>query len=182
MEQSATKLFHAALCHLLNREGRGSQSRLSAQQNIDRGYLNAIVKGRKPGSEQARAKIAAYFRMTYEEMLSLGRNLLLDTSGESIEGKKWTIDDEGIEKSDSKVGSSHTVSSISECLRKTVEILGSDSICREVFAGLIDAFYEAISTQQVNHALQAELSEMKQRIACLEKELGESKCQLKKSA
>ncbi|MBU0910592.1 MAG: hypothetical protein KJ717_13580, partial [Proteobacteria bacterium] len=156
--------------------------RLANEQRIDRGYLNAIVKGRKPGSEQVRAKIAAHFHMTYEEMLSLGRNLLRVTSGESIEEKKRTIDDEVIEKSDSKVGSSKTVASISECVRKAVQILESDSMYREVLADLIDAFYDAISTQQINHALQAELSEMKQRIACLEKELDESKSQLEKSA
>ena len=76
MAQLISQQFHAALCHLLKKEGRGAQSRLAIQQKIDRGYLNGIIKGRKPGSEKVRGKIAAYFQMTYDEMLLLGRRLL----------------------------------------------------------------------------------------------------------
>lgn len=106
-----------------------------------------LSREESPDQNRSVQKISAHFRLTYEEMLSLGRNLLWDTGGKSIEEKNGTIDDEVTEKSDSKVGSSHTVSSISECVRKTVEILESDSMYREVLADLIDAFHDAISTQ-----------------------------------
>jgi len=66
MDQLITNQFRAALTHLLAQEGRGSQARLAKQQNIDRGYLNAIVKGRKSGSEKIRSKIASHFDMAYE--------------------------------------------------------------------------------------------------------------------
>ena len=39
--------FRTALNHLLKQEGRGAQVRLARIENIDRGYLNAIIKGRK---------------------------------------------------------------------------------------------------------------------------------------
>mgnify|MGYP003601852855 CR=1 FL=1 len=68
--------FRTALNHLLQQEGRGAQVRLARVENIDRGYLNAIIKGRKPGAEAIRSRIAAHFGMTYEEMLLLGRRLL----------------------------------------------------------------------------------------------------------
>ena len=69
--------FRTALNHLLQQEGRGAQVRLARVENIDRGYLNAIIKGRKPGAEAIRSRIAAHFGMTYEEMLLLGRRLLV---------------------------------------------------------------------------------------------------------
>ena len=56
MDQSAPNQFRAALTYLLNQEGRGAQTRLADQQKIDRGYLNAIVRGRKSGSEKKRTK------------------------------------------------------------------------------------------------------------------------------
>mgnify|MGYP001764718856 CR=1 FL=1 len=51
--------FRTALNHLLQQEGRGAQVRLARVENIDRGYLNAIIKGRKPGAEAIRSRIAA---------------------------------------------------------------------------------------------------------------------------
>ena len=76
MNQTFLKQFHAALIHLLKEEGRGAQTRLASEQEIDRGYLNAIVKQRKCGSDKVWDKIAHHFKMTFEEMLSFGRNIL----------------------------------------------------------------------------------------------------------
>ena len=90
--------FRTALDFLLSREGRKAQSRLSKEQNIDSGYLNSIIKGRKPGSIVVREKIAAHFELEYEDMLYLGRWILTgkdgsawnlpNTSGASSAGKK----------------------------------------------------------------------------------------------
>ena len=60
MIQSVAKQFHAALTHLLSEEGRGAQTRLANEQQIDRGYLNAIVKQRKLGSDKIRERIAEF--------------------------------------------------------------------------------------------------------------------------
>ncbi len=73
--------FRTALNFLLEREGRKAQSRLSKEQNIDSGYLNSIIKGRKPGSITVREKIAAHFDLEYEDMLYLGRWILAGKDG-----------------------------------------------------------------------------------------------------
>ncbi len=79
------KKFRTALDFLLSQEGRKAQSRLSKEQMIDSGYLNSIIKGRKPGSISVREKIASHFELEYEDMLYLGRWIL---SGN--DGKTWT--------------------------------------------------------------------------------------------
>lgn len=73
--------FRTALDFLLSQEGRKAQSRLSKEQNIDSGYLNSIIKGRKPGSITVREKIAAHFELEYEDMLYLGRWILSGNDG-----------------------------------------------------------------------------------------------------
>ncbi len=78
--------FRTALEFLLAREGRRAQSRLSKEQSIDSGYLNSIIKGRKPGSITVREKIAAHFDLEYEDMLYLGRWIL---SGR--DGNEWQV-------------------------------------------------------------------------------------------
>jgi hypothetical protein len=75
MNNSIAEQFRAALNFLLHQEGRGAQVRLAAAQNIDRGYLNAVIKGRKPAAEEIRLKISDHFGMLYEEMLVFGRRV-----------------------------------------------------------------------------------------------------------
>jgi len=88
MNQSIVKQFHAALTHLLSEEGRGAQSRLAIGQQIDGGYLNAIVKQRKPGSDKIWKKIADHFNITFEEMLSLGQHILNGENVSALETNK----------------------------------------------------------------------------------------------
>jgi hypothetical protein len=80
MSKTDTK-FRTALDFLLSQEGRKAQSRLSKEQNIDSGYLNSIIKGRKPGSITVREKIASHFELEYEDMLYLGRWILSGNDG-----------------------------------------------------------------------------------------------------
>jgi len=85
MNNSIAEQFGAALNLLLQQEGRGAQVRLAVAQNIDRGYLNAVIKGRKPAAEEIRLKIADHFGMLYVEMLVLGRRVQ-EESFETEEG------------------------------------------------------------------------------------------------
>lgn len=78
MGNKAQKQFVSALNFLLKKEGHGSQARLARALNIDSGYLNNILKGRTPGSQEKKEYIAEYFGLQYEAMLSLGRQLLSD--------------------------------------------------------------------------------------------------------
>ena len=92
MDQLITNQFRAALTHLLAQEGRGAQARLAKQQNIDRGYLNAIVKGRKSGSEKIRSKIASHFDMAYEDVFVLGRRVLEQAESSAANYENQTFD------------------------------------------------------------------------------------------
>lgn len=174
-------------------EGRGAQSRLAGQQNIDRGYLNAIVKGRKPGSEEVRAKIAAHFNMTYEDMLALGRGILgggegwtslKPKSGEELSTPQddKTIPNKSVVEFKSHKKTRDSRSGISEKIMKVVEILESDTHFSEVLAELIDAFHESVSLKSDNLKLRNQMKEMEGRIASLEKRLADEKDRGKKSA
>lgn len=179
MDQSIGNQFRATLSHLLAHEGRGAQSGLAGQQNIDRGYLNAIIKGRKPGSEEVRAKIASYFGMTYEDMLVLGRRILEEEGRISGEGPG---SDQGpaIHASEEK-GKNENIamnlprkggaarSGISEKIMKVVAILESGTNYSVVLAELIDAFHEAVNTQKDNLRMRNQMKEMEARIASFEK-------------
>lgn len=159
MKQTISKQFHAALTYLLAKEGRGAQSRLAQEHNIDRGYMNAIVKGRKAGAEELRTRIAAHFQMTYEEMLALGRTIL---DGDNVllpgenDGEEQDIPEE-------------SRPSISVELLKIFAILESDSRYSDALSSLADAFYEAGSLRKDNLALQERIKEMESRIADLER-------------
>ncbi|MGB3211845.1 MAG: hypothetical protein WBB19_14165 [Desulforhopalus sp.] len=182
MEQSISNQFRVALTHLLAREGRGAQTRLSSQQKIDRGYLNAIVKGRKSGSEEIRSKIANHFNLAYEEMFILGRRILegggepdltnVNAFGLSTTDKfpvfQTSEDDsefETVQKTE------EVAANISDKILKVIEILKSGTSYADSLAGQIDTFHEAISTEEENRALKNKLSGMESRIASLEKNL-----------
>ncbi len=76
------KKFRTALSFLLQQEGRTAQARLSKKQDIDSGYLNSIIKGRKPGSITVKEKIASHFDLEYEDMLYLGHWIQSGNQGE----------------------------------------------------------------------------------------------------
>ena len=91
MNNAIAEQFRAALNFLLHQEGRGAQVRLAVAQNIDRGYLNAVIKGRKPAAEDIRLKIADHFGMTYEAMLILGRAVEEGVLSQDTENSKSWI-------------------------------------------------------------------------------------------
>lgn len=161
MDQLITNQFRAALTHLLAQEGRGAQARLAKQQDIDRGYLNAIVKGRKSGSEKIRSKIASHFDMAYEDVFVLGRRVLeqAESSAANYENQTFdalttaeptpenTLGDDAI---DFKVPTKREggSSSIHTRILKTIEVLESDTKYGDLLAGLIDAFHDSLGTKR----------------------------------
>ena len=198
MSKSASNQFHVALSYLLRKEGRGSQTRLSTQQSIDRGYLNAIIKGRKPGSEDVREKIASHFNLAYEEMLILGRTLLEGdertkeytgkcpdgTADQEIPAILSQIADKGERGSGIKPlgNAAKNVYSISDKIRKVAAILESDTSHRDILAELIDVFYAAVDTEKDKVATQNQMQEMESRLADMERQLADEKSQYRESA
>jgi hypothetical protein len=73
---SAADCFRAALRQLLDDQGYGAQVRLS--KGIGRGtkHLNDVVRGRRTASMEFQERVAAFFKITPEEMIAMGRKLL----------------------------------------------------------------------------------------------------------
>lgn len=178
MNQTFLKQFHAALIHLLKEEGRGAQTRLASEQEIDRGYLNAIVKQRKCGSDKVWDKIAHHFKMTFEEMLSFGRNILdeveapvLDRSKREEIGFSQDVaiaSSEKIKKYDIAQKSEKATSDIPEKIVKTIEILGGGTGYSSLLSDMIDFVHKTINKEKENVLLKDKLKELESRLALLE--------------
>ena len=159
--------MRVALLYLLDREGRGAQARLAATRKIDSGYLNGIIKGRKPGSEAIWAKIIDHFGVTYEDLLILGRkvqekeeagqdDLLIKTpvAGLDSPSEEKTIDGAFQAKSDVIV--------------KAIQVLNSGTTYGDLLSELIESLHNAIRTDQENTALHTWASTLEQRVTNLE--------------
>ena len=191
MNQPISKQFHVALTHLLAKEGRGAQSRLAREQNIDRGYMNAIAKGRKTGAEDLRTGIAAYFGMTYENMLALGRAILdgenvlspgenQGAREEAVLSKVKKLENLVVESREPLQPENH-LPSISEIIMKVVDIMESDSNYRATVSRLIVDVHEKISAKKENLALGDRVKELESQLADL-KRLDYEKDEVRKSA
>ncbi|KJR98750.1 MAG: hypothetical protein VR65_19795 [Desulfobulbaceae bacterium BRH_c16a] len=160
MDQLISNQFRAALTHLLAQEGRGAQARLAKQQDIDRGYLNAIVKGRKSGSEKIRSKIASHFDMAYEDVFVLGRRVLQDeSSATNYENQMFDVlttaePTPQSAHSDDAVGFKVPAKeeagplSIQTRILKTIELLESGTNYGDILAGLIDVFHDSLNKKR----------------------------------
>lgn len=188
MDQLIAKQFGRALVFLLEKEGRGAQSRLAREKEIDRGYLNAIIQGRKTGSEHVRGKIAEHFHLPYEEMLALGRRLL---EAPGPQRGPWTRP--GVKRSSDNAakvpegtgdisGANTSTPRISETIRKAIIILESDTEYRSRLADLINTFHEELMAREEPAGLRTQMTEMEKRIAHLENMLADEKKGTRKSA
>jgi hypothetical protein len=178
MNQTILKQFHAALTHLLEEEGRGAQTRLASEQKIDRGYLNAIVKQRKSGSDKVWEKIAHHFKMTFEEMLAFGRTILEEAQAPVLDQSKSEQAEfpqdapiapaDKIKKYDIYPKSENATPDIPEKIVKTIEILGGGSGYNNLLSDVIDVFHKMINTEKENVMLKNKLKDLESRLALLE--------------
>ena len=200
MDQSATNQFRAALTYLLDQEGRGAQARLADLLGIDRGYLSAIIRGRKPGSEAKRSQIAAHFGMVYEDMLVLGRRIINGDDDPSRKGHagnpppaKEGLDTDTTENRAIDFKTSPITGSGPEDVSKKIitllQMLNSDTVYAGILDGLLDSYQETMSTDQKiqqlekeNLALRNEMQEMKSRLDRLESRSDSEKEILRKTA
>jgi len=169
----------------LSEEGRGAQTRLASEQQIDRGYLNAIVKQRKLGSDKIRERIADHFKMTFEEMLSLGRRIL---SGEDISVLKRNkmaevlssaphLDEQTKEISKIDFFPKQELASLSipDKIIQVIEILNAGSGYDNLMSDFIGAVHDMVSTKKENEALKNQLREIETRLVILEKQTDSEK-------
>ena len=161
MNNPIAEQFRAALNFLLQQEGRGAQVRLALAQNIDRGYLNAVIKGRKPAAEEIRLKISDHFGMLYEEMLAFGRRVQA--------GLVKTEEGKGAEGSDVEV-ESNSGNGISSKIEQVREILESGTGYDQVLSNLIDTVHQAIMVGRKSRKIENRLEEIERRLELVEKE------------
>ena len=158
--------FRTALNHLLQQEGRGAQVRLARVENIDRGYLNAVIKGRKPGAEAIRSRIAAHFGMTYEEMLLLGRRLLAgDTDAGTKSGGTVSRRTERVGK-DTGEGRGLQMDAgvhLADSLRKALDILESKTKLSESLVEVIAVYHEVLTAGR-DQELDTRLRALEERV------------------
>jgi len=181
MAQLVSKQFHASLIHFLSEEGRGAQARLALEQQIDRGYLNAIIKGRKAGSDKIREKIADHFGVTFEDMLSLGRRILNGEKGSDVceelveetkaisyERHKKLVDLESHRQDQKMLGD------FSEKIATAAKILGSNSAYGDFLASLnklLQASLEVDAVKRENDAVKEDNLKLQNKVSALEERL-----------
>jgi hypothetical protein len=178
MNQTIHKQLHAALTHLLEEEGRGAQTRLAAEQKIDRGYLNAIIKQRKSGSAKMWEKIAHHFKMTFEEMLSFGRTIVQEVEAhgldQSLREETGVSQDvpigpgNKIKKYDFIPKSEEAIPDIPEKIMKAIDILRGDTGYSNLFSDVVDAFHKTINTEKEHALLKDKLKDLESRLYVLE--------------
>ena len=161
MNNPIAEQFRVALNFLLQQEGRGAQVRLALAQNIDRGYLNAVIKERKPAAEEIRLKIANHFGMLYEEMLAFGRRVQA--------GLVKTEEGKGAEGSDVEV-ESNSGNGISSKIEQVREILESGTGYDQALSNLIDTVHQANMIGRKSRMIENRLEEIERRLELVEKE------------
>ena len=158
--------FRTALNHLLQQEGRGAQVRLARTENIDRGYLNAIIKGRKPGAEAIRSRVADHFGMTYEEMLLLGRRLLAGGTEAGIElgeavSRRTELEGKGTGEGRGRQEDAGV--HLADSLRKALDILESKTKFSESLVEVITVYHEALTAGR-DQELDTRLRALEERV------------------
>jgi plasmid maintenance system antidote protein VapI len=166
MNNVIAEQFRAALNFLLHQEGRGAQVRLSVAQDIDRGYLNAVIKGRKPGAEEIRLRIADHFGMTYEAMLTLGRAVQ-----DGIVMQRQGISQPQPSKDTQSSGESYDQpleKTKSEALQRFLEVLNSETEYSIILREMINTFYNAMKERQGTSNIIRRLEMLEERMGKLE--------------
>lgn len=158
--------FRAALNYLLIQDGRGAQTRLADQLDIDRGYLNAIVRGRKNGAEGKRCQIAAHFGMVYEDMLALGRRILESDDEDLL----LTENKEKIGDAQDQLAEEELPAGMLGTVQKAIDVLKSDTVYSDLLDRMIDVFYNSIRLQKGNQALRILHASLESRLSELEQQ------------
>ena len=167
MSNLIADLFRAALNFLLHQEGRGAQVRLAVAQNIDRGYLNAVIKGRKPAAEEIRLRIANHFGMTYEAMLILGRTVQEGALSQDTENSKSGIARKSQALLQVKVDQVSNDLSL-KALQQATEILTSGTEYCAVLVEIISTLHKTLKNGRENGEVTERLKLLEARLKQLE--------------
>ena len=167
MSNAIAEQFRVALNFLLHQEGRGAQVSLAVAQNIDRGYLNAVIKGKKPGAEEIRLKIADHFGMTYETMLILGRAVQEGTvaQGQGVSRLRPSKDTQSRAE---YLEQQHQEKTKSETLQRVLDVLTSETGYSAILKEVIDTLYEAMKGKRESGSMARRIEVLEERLEKLE--------------
>ena len=170
MPNAIAEQFRVALVHLLSLEGRGAQVRLAQAKEIDRGYLNAVVKGRKSAAEELRVRIAEHFGMLYEDMLALGRKVQEGCAADATATKVVLPDQQAERMAAADSVGGRQEDHVAETIRKALEILAEQAEYRDALSRVISALHRAmlVSCSGKVKLEGNRLQEMEERLAQLE--------------
>ena len=168
MNNPIAEQFRTALNYLLQQEGRGAQVRLALAQNIDRGYLNAVIKGRKPAAEEIRLKIADHFGMLYEEMLVFGRRVQEEPIPTPAEAKAVLPGPKDVRTPATDTGRELQGRDIAGTIQMAIELLNSGAEHNDTLTGVITALHR---TMKVSGA--RKLDSENDRLQILEKRVAQ---------
>ena len=160
--------FRAALKYYLAKEGYGAQAHLARKQDIDRGYLNAIIQGRKGGSDAVRTQIVKHFNTNLEDMLILGQRILSDEKEVELLTAVLRMDLANLEIQQTEDERPRVI--IFD-LMKAVYILKSGTRFASLLADFTEIFYKATLLKEENQHLHEVRNELKSKIHKLEKQL-----------
>jgi plasmid maintenance system antidote protein VapI len=168
MPNAIAEQFRAALVHLLSLEGRGAQVRLAQAKDIDPGYLNAVVKGRKSAAEEIRVRIAEHFGMLYEDMLALGRKVQ-EGSATDVTAVVLPNQQAGRMPAADSIGGRQE-DHVAETIRKALEILTEQAEYRDALSTVIAAMHRAMVVGNAGKVVLEgnRLQVMEERLAQLE--------------
>jgi hypothetical protein len=167
MSMAVLDIFQAALKYYLAKEGYGAQAQLAKEQNIDPGYLDAIITGQKGGSNTVRTKIAYHFETNLEKMLTLGRRILSDEE-DVILTAVLKMDLANFENQQTE---GEKPKAIIFDLMKAAYIFKSNTHFATVFTNLTESLYRMTLLKEENLHLHAAKDELKSIIRDLEERL-----------
>lgn len=126
--------------------------RLALAQNIDRGYLNAVIKGRKPAAEEIRLKIADHFGMLYEEMLVFGRRVQEEPIPTPVEAKAVLPGQKDVRTPATDTSRELQGRDIAGTIQMAIELLSSGAGHNDALTGVITALHRTMRVSGVRKA------------------------------
>lgn len=166
--ETSNNCFVAALQKKLKEQGRGSKKKLAADVAISPNHLSDILAGRKNAGQKLKERIAERLKMSFEDMLALGRHI---TEGQAEE----------LPPPEESTGSCENTFeqqlSNGDYLKMASELMESNTFYSQALIHTITSLHQALQTNdkegkalQMIVSLQEEIRTMRQEIAKLKQD------------
>ena len=89
---SMRQIFSLGIKHLIDKKGRGTQTRMAHELGVDSGYFSAVVRGKKNCPDDLKQEVAEKLDCQIEDIYVLGKQLA--AAGE-MAGNEQTVSGDG---------------------------------------------------------------------------------------